>query len=335
MTIFPVRWAAERRIPLAELDSDQPLVLVLAPVETLALAGSVQLAADRPLDWSAHVLTLLEHDGSSPADGTSTTLAPGGAFGFRGLRPGLYDLVVSQRARVKRSRLQGEPMFACFRALPAGVELPPLELRAAAEVHVRLRGSALGFVHFARFFPARPREFERRPAVSPLVIRSSAPWLAPRALQDGVFENSEGTWIAALDHASGAGELALALGDAGWYQLRVESDGRAPLATELLYLEAGEHELVFEPPAASEVHGRLVADGARDLYGLQLAGEDGRALSPVHAIRASGEFRLRELGCGRCRLRFGSLAELEEGGFRRELALDLVPGENPALEIRL
>jgi hypothetical protein len=109
----------------------------------------------------------------------------------------------------------------------------------------------------------------------------------------------------------------------------------APLATELLYLEAGEHELVFEPPAAGEVHGRLVADGARELYGLQLAGEDGRALSPVHAIRASGEFRLRELGCGRCRLRFGSLAELKEGCFRRELALEVIPGENQALEVRL
>jgi len=166
------------------------------------------------------------------------------------------------------------------------------------------------------------------------MIRATAPWLGASTLGDEPRARSEGTWLSVLDHPSGANELEVALGEPGWYQLRVECEGRATLATELLYFEAGEHELVFDPPEAAELHGRLVADGAREFFGLQVADEDGRPLARVQPIRASGEFRVRELGAGRYRLRFGSLDELAEGRFRRELVLDVVPGENPPLEVR-
>jgi len=242
--------------------------------------------------------------------------------------------VVSQRARAKRSRLFGEPLFTCFSSLPAGVDLGPLVISNSSPVQLRIRGPSLGLVHFARLFPAQPREFLRRVAESSQTIRTSGPWLAASTLGEEAHDRPEGTWISVVDHGSGTGEIEVALGEPGWYQVRVECEGRATLATELYYFEAGEHELVFDPPEAAELHGRLFADGAHEFFGLQVADDNGRPLARVQPIRASGEFRVRELGAGRYRLRFGSLDELAEGRFRREIVLDVVPGENPPLEVR-
>ena len=76
-------------------------------------------------------------------------------------------------------------------------------------------------------------------------------------------------------------------------------------------------------------------DGTREFLGLQLADENGQPLARVQPVRASGEFRLEDLACGRYRLRCGGLDELEAGRFRHELALEVLPGENPPLEIEL
>ena len=71
----------------------------------------------------------------------------------------------------------------------------------------------------------------------------------------------------------------------------------------------------------------------RPLLAVRTTGDDRRPA--LDAVRASGEFRLADLACGRYRLRFGSLDELEAGRFQHELALAVMPGESPALEIEL
>jgi RNA polymerase sigma-70 factor (ECF subfamily) len=335
VTISPVAWSAERLLAAEELESSESMLLTLAPAERLALVGTVRAGDGRPLDLSRHALVLLAHESAAPQRGVTCGQPGSGAFAYLGLRPGLYDLVVTARSSMQGSLELGQPAFNRFTRLPAGVELSPLALGTTAPVRLRIRGPALDLLHIVRLFPAQPRGFPRRLATSPLTIRAPAPWLAPNSLADGTREGKEGTWVVARVRAGGAGELELALGDPGWYQVRAECRGRAPLASELLYLEAGERVLMFEPPGSGTLHGRLLADGTREFLGLELAGTDGRALAPVEPIRASGEFRLSGVACGPCRLRFGSIEELRAGRWRRELALEVVPGENPALEVRL
>src|SRR6185436_3095557 len=107
--------------------------------------------------------------------------------------------------------------------------------------------------------------------------------------------------------ARGGHELELALGEPGWYRIGAASARPlAPVASELLYFDAGEHVVDVRPPEATGLlRGRLVADGARDFYGLVLADERGRpfdvgpeadpARATVYPVKASGEFLLREL----------------------------------------
>ena len=51
-------------------------------------------------------------------------------------------------------------------------------------------------------------------------------------------------------------------------------------------------------------------------------------------MTASGEFQLDCVPVGRVHLRVGERESLENGGFLRELEIDVVPGDNPPVEIR-
>lgn len=335
-SIAPAEWEAERRLAAGELEYSEPVALVLGPAEEVLFFGTVKTEDGNPLDWSMHRLTLLDHESAAPASGVTHVQSRSGAFAVTtGVRPRLYDLVITANAPLARSRELGAPVFSCFAGEPAGVERAPFVLAKSAPVNLRIRGEALGLVHLVRFFPRQARSFPRRLPPAPWTLQSPAPWLAPDSLADGARAGGDGTWLVVQDRANGDDELALPLGDPGWYQLRVESRGRAPLATEVVYLKPGEHVLVVEAPKVGALHGRMLADGTREFLGLQLADENGQPLARVQPVRASGEFRLEELACGRCRLRCGGLDELEAGRFRHELALEVLPGENPALEIEL
>jgi hypothetical protein len=56
---------------------------------------------------------------------------------------------------------------------------------------------------------------------------------------------------------------------------------------------------------------------------------------PTHVLEtdAKGRFLIEHAPVGEMLLRIGTCAELERGDRRREIALELVPGANPALEI--
>jgi len=345
-TLWVPASVVQRELSADELRAGEPLELVLAPNGLDVLTGFLDDAHGEPVaKWNEHELALLAH-GSSLRRGPDSiqTYSNGGGFLFAGLAPGLYDVV-----HAPRSPRPGEPVFTVFSRLAAGGEDLRLRLPEHAGVRLRLRGEALQSLALARFFPTDAAAFSRPTAPTTLALTERAFWLAA---QDGgdldVLERADGMWLVVHAEPDGAREVELELGEPGWYCLGAAgAPPAAPVASALLYFDAGEHVVDVQPPEATGVlHGRLLADGAREFYGLVLADERGQPFAiegpsldaarlRVLPVKASGEFQLRELALGRYRLRAGTVSELERGRFAREVELEVVAGENPPLEIRL
>jgi RNA polymerase sigma-70 factor, ECF subfamily len=333
---------AERRLTPEELAAPEPLVLTLAPNGESLLSGVLLDPRGAACDAAAHRLILLRGGVALPTLESIYTRSSGGGFVFFALAPGPCELLVASSDPLERSRTLGEPAFSRFAGLAVGSEGLELVLPDAAPVRIRLRGEALQSLSLAHLLLAQPGTLSPPRAERTLVLREPAFWLD----NDMRLERPEGTWLVAETKARGAREAELALGEPGAYRIGVTSAAPlAPVASELLWFEAGDYELDVQPPPATGIlRGRLVADGTREFYGLVLADEHGQpfptaAPTPrerldVHPLKTSGEFLLRELAIGRYRLRFGSTDELAAGRFAREVPLEIVPGEN-ALEVRL
>jgi hypothetical protein len=141
-------------------------------------------------------------------------------------------------------------------------------------------------------------------------------------------------------------EHALAPLEPGWYAIGVHADGMFPAATPLLWFEEGEHVVEFELLPAATLRGRIAGDAAGEFLAVALVDASGTALplgqidgfaEPARILEssASGAFVLRHVPTGTFTLRVGTRGELERGEARRELALEIVPGENPPVDLRL
>ncbi|HVS09203.1 MAG TPA: hypothetical protein VMS76_04945 [Planctomycetota bacterium] len=65
-----------------------------------------------------------------------------------------------------------------------------------------------------------------------------------------------------------------------------------------------------------------------------LAGGGGGPPRRVLPLRADGSFRVAGVPAAPLRLRIGTPQELARGGFQREIALTLRPGENEPIEVK-
>lgn len=288
--------------------------------------------------------------------GAAAAVWPDGRFEFRGLEPGRYDLVLSEE-------LQGWHSFENFAHRFEGIETGTLglelRLRERAEARLTLRlatpGQAVALrgdsplaalVLVRRVYP--PPGFDAPRAPRSLVIRGASGW--PEGASLG-FAGIGGARLGATQAVDGYDSFA---GPAhttqplqpGFYAIGLACSGAYPQASEVLYFEAGEHELVFEPVPVATLHGRIAGSAATEFLALQLVDDAGRPVplatfegftKPVALVEtdARGRFVLRTAPSGTFRLRVGTRAELAAGRWRTETVLALHPGENGPIEVRL
>jgi hypothetical protein len=356
-TLGPVRLEAWRSKPeesaslvleLDELEYDEERVLRLAADEIEHLSGTLVDGCGRALARARHALVLIAPGARDFDVPGSVSVGDDESFFASALSTGALDLWVADRRPLLASA-GGCPVFTRFAGLRTGSDELVLRGAAGAAVELTIRGEALALVSLARLLPADGARIAGATAARALVVSEPAFWLAAQGAS-GVETHArpDGVWIVASDRTGSARELSIALGEPGWYAIGVASEAPlAPVATERMWFDAGEHVLDVRPPQATGVlRGRLVADGARAFYGIQPADEHGRPFSiaapgsdpaqlDVKPVKASGEFLLRELAVGRYRLRAGTLEELAAGRFTREVELDVVAGENPFIELEL
>jgi RNA polymerase sigma-70 factor (ECF subfamily) len=276
-----------------------------------------------------------------------------GRFELRGLRGGLYDVLVSEELQ---SFYTFENFVHRFPLIAAGTRGLELELPAREPVRVRLRlsgGEPRSFIRLiGKFFPADPGSFAAEPAPTALAVRGAQGW-PTSARYDfagiGGGVDDRGSWSLAFDGIEGDGiegelEHELPPLGAGWYALGVHAEGFFAQATPLLHFAPGEYALDFELLPIATLRGRIANADAREFLAVQLVDAAGRPIpvtacgsskpAPWIETSASGAFDLREAPAGSVRLRVGRPAELARGSFRTELALELLPGDNPPVELR-
>ncbi|HKB16601.1 MAG TPA: hypothetical protein VKF62_11080, partial [Planctomycetota bacterium] len=134
----------------------------------------------------------------------------------------------------------------------------------------------------------------------------------------------------------------------GWYVIGVEAwDARGrpffPAASPLVFLDAGEYDFTFRIVPTSTLEGRVLAENETSSLAVGLF-DGGRAVplrstampfSDSLEVGASGAFRLLHVPVGGFSLRVGTPKEIREGGFRREVPVEIREGENLPVEIRL
>ncbi|MEQ1892298.1 MAG: hypothetical protein ABL998_07130, partial [Planctomycetota bacterium] len=277
--------------------------------------------------------------------GAAAAVWPDGRFALRGLEPGRYDLVLSEE-------LQGWYSFANFAHRFEGIEAGTLGLelrlgeRPEARVTIRVAdgSSPNGLVLVRRVYP--PSGFDAPRAPRSLVIRGASGWPAGASLG---FAGIGGARLGATQAVDGYDEFA---GPAhttqplqpGFYALGLACRGAYPQASAVLYFDAGEHELVFEPLPAATLRGRITGASADEFLALQLVDDSGQPVplatfegktepTTLVEIDARGQFVLRNAPSGTFRLRVGTRSELAGGRWRSETELELRPGENGPVEV--
>jgi hypothetical protein len=184
------------------------------------------------------------------------------------------------------------------------------------------------------------------------VIRVSgfSGWPEGANLERNSGTNEWGDWTDAHIPFDGH-EFALPTLEAGWYAIGVwpgyPNDGARwfPQATPSLHFKGGEYAIEFLPVPAGTLRGRVVGDTSAEFVAVSLVGVSGTSptttlsgstgATPIVDVPADGNFVLYGAPTGRYRLRAGSREELARGEYRREIEVEIQPGENPPVEIRL
>ncbi len=350
---------AETTVDPADVEGLRALELVLEP--QLTIAGCLRDARGEPIGGQGQQFGMGHRIWAVPAgvawhgEGVQAQrFREPGRFEIRGLRRGAYDLYASEELE---SFYSFENFLHRFPGIEAGAQGVDLRLSERAEVRIRVRFSggepASGIVLHRRFFPRDPEHFEA-PRAEPVVrVRGPLGW--PQGATYG-FSGIGGDRSEEGSSSDGYDGLVLPehalqpLGP-GWYSIGLhvrgseDEPGWFPQATPLLRFEPGESAIEFELLPAASMRGRVLGDAAGEFLAVSLLDDSGQAIplginavygKPVLVVdtSASGQFILHHAPTGPLRLRAGSRAELEQGLFRREIALALVPGENPPVEIR-
>jgi RNA polymerase sigma-70 factor (ECF subfamily) len=295
------------------------------------------------------------HSGTSyHGHGAAATVWTDGRFALRGLEPGPYDLVLSEE-------LQGWYSFENFAHRFEGIETGSvgLELRLGerAEARLTLRLASPGrvvalrgdsplaaLVLVRRVYP--PAGFDAPRASRSLVIRGACGWPEGASLGfAGIGGARLGTTQAVDGYDSFAGPAHTTQPlQPGFYVIGLACPGAYPQATEVLFFEAGEHELVFDPLPAATLRGRILGARPDEFLALQLVDDAGHPVplatfegftNPTTLVETDshGRFVLRSAPSGTFRLRVGTRAELTAGRWRSETELELRPGENGPVEV--
>jgi hypothetical protein len=148
-----------------------------------------------------------------------------------------------------------------------------------------------------------------------------------------------------------AGHVLPDLGE-GWYVFGVEpmaddEHTHFPVATELVYLRPGQHEVRFALTPAATLRGRIAAErpvghlavALFDDSGLPLLQrrEDGLigSMTTRVPLNAAGEFTFSVAPIGRRTLRVGTPAQLDAGSFQREFEVEVRAEPGEPLVLRL
>jgi RNA polymerase sigma factor (sigma-70 family) len=353
------------RVEHAAGDTDGLAALALELEPRHSIEGFVRTKDGAPFDGLARGSSRLwavpaGADLRDPGRPAAAFEDPPGRFVVHGLAAGAWDLVVSEELERGYSFESFLTRLADVPAGEHGVELRLAE-RREVRVRVRLRGPAAGWsvaLH-RKLFPRSG--FAAPNAEKTQLVQGAGGWPEGAALGfSGIGGRTTAEWRASdgFDVFEGA-ELELQPFEPGFYAIGLHvmglnaggggGEGASacfPQATPVQWFEAGEYVIEFEPVPAVALRGHVLGDASGEFLAVALADERGELLplAPLsgftHAARvldtgAGGEFVLPAAPVGAWRLRVGSRAELERGGFRRELALTLVPGANAPLEIRL
>jgi hypothetical protein len=193
-----------------------------------------------------------------------------------------------------------------------------------------------------RVYP--PADFEAPRAPRQLVVRGASGWPEGATLDfTGIGGARLGAtqFVDGYDSFNGPAHTTQPL-QPGFYSFGLALEGSYPQASEVLYFEAGEHELVLEPLPAATLRGRIAGARPDEFLALQLVDDAGRAVPvttfqgftkpiPLVETDARGQFVLRQAPSGPFRLRIGTRAELAAGRFHFEQELVLEPGDNGEL----
>jgi hypothetical protein len=341
---------AELTLDPADAEALRALELVLEP--RLSIAGVLRGRDGQPVagQWGlgGHRLWAVRAGSTRHLEGVagSGTRQPGG-FVIEGLRPGSYDLFLSEELEGFYSFENFLHRFPGIAAGAQGVELR-LPEREEVRIQVRFAGTApsQGIVLHRRFFPERPAEFSAPQAQRKLVVCGARGWPAGTTYDFSGIGGHDGELGRSSDGYDGltGPEHALQPLGPGWYAIGVHVEGCFPQATPLFHFEPGSYTIEFELLPAATLRGRLLADATAEFLAVALVDDAGQPIplgvvagygKPVTCADtgARGDFVLHHAPTGRFRLRAGSRAELEQGLFRRELELELRPGENPPVEL--
>jgi hypothetical protein len=284
-----------------------------------------------------------------------------GTFRVDGLPDGVYDVYAT--SEIEGNFFSFSTGFVRVPGVPAGTAGLEVVVPRRGGVKVRLRVDCAEPLEEATVLIAavQPRD-GRPPAPSPaaIVARELASWPldAPWDFAGGAMADTpvgrEQLGLFAV--ASPDGHALPELGE-GWYRFGLQpnrdADGErayVPIATELVYLRPGEHEVRFELTPAAPLDGRLASKSPVAHLAVQLVDARGRAIPQPSGkgfalkllswvpLRADGSFRIAIAPVGPCTLRVGTAAELERGELRHEVEVDVRPlGEAllEPIEIRL
>ncbi len=278
-----------------------------------------------------------------------------GRFAIRGLHEGLYDVFVAEETW--STFYSYENFVHRFPSVPAGTRGLEVRFPERQEVRIRVRlhgGEPSGFTILkAKFLPADPDSFGAQAAERKITVSGPSGWPEQSIYGFagiGGGRVAGGSWLDGYDGIVGEQECELPPLGAGWYSIGVHPHGTEaqdwfPQATPLLRFEPGSYTIDFELLPAATVRGRIFGDLRTEFLAVALVGEDSGPISVglrsgfsniarIVDASASGEFVMHEVPVGRFRLRAGTRAELEDGLFRREIQLEIQPGENPFVRIQ-
>jgi hypothetical protein len=304
---------------------------------------------------------------TAPSGTADVSYLENGAFVVGCVPAGAYDLWVTSEIRTFYTFSRDVHRFP---AIPADVQDLELELPRMPDVRVRILTDASPelaqgmIVLHGRLDPRDPAALPDEQAPETLVVSSLAGWPEAAAWGfAGVSGDSapEGRYQLGMYATEEITEHRLPPLGEGWYVFGVQpahdrERHYVPMATRLLWFDAGDHTIDFRLTRSAALKGRVHAPGRGDVLALSVIDVRGdtvpvgvaldREKRPASAgpkerptrivtLPADGRFTLTDVPVGAVRLRVGARTRLLAGDWEREVAVEVSADENPPLEITL
>ncbi len=343
-------------LPADDPEALRAIEIVVEP--SLSISGTLRDPEGKPLarvGFGQRIWAAAADGRFHGAPDRTGTLGEDGTFLIASLPPGTYDICVSEELE---SFYSFTNFVHRFPSIAAGSREVELRIPEREEARIRIRmlggGARAGVLLHRKLFP-EDRESLLAPSAGAVTRVSGAMGWPEGTSYDftgiGGSASPAGTCMDGYDSLEGS-EQALVPLEPGWYAIGVHprgSEGEGqwfPQATPILYFGPGEHVVDFELWPAVTLRGRVLGDAEGEFLAVTLVDERGASVmvasiggftepARIHDTSASGEFVLRYVPTGQLRLRAGSRTELERGAFRREVPIEIRPGEDARIEIQL